>query len=458
LNPRSHQRRVCLSVCPHARGRTLKVDLPTRRWHEPVLSLAPPVFIPGFRLSPRACTGTQTQSRTRKPSNSGDPSRTLACRAPASSPRSRSQTCFGCFDLAVGDLHGVPSPRAGRDGRDRDVGACVPAADRRSEDPASGLVPEHLDAGQVRLDLLVNPLQCARADTHGQAAGSCVKLHRSRRALDRAHRPRTYDRRSGCCCTWPRRDAVRARRVLVAAVELLDVAGRSVDCPFQPVLLATTNQACPHGLAVHSRKRCVRTEAHRCRRRSRYVATSLADQNGPHASRATGCGKSGFATCLRVFCFEMPNVSASSWNPRRCVPCIYTQKSRLRTAPQESRAQSDLGLPAGPSHMTSQGTRVSPERGTRSLRCRRYFQSRQYPLPAEVSRVVSRLRCGKRCCHRLVPCDCGRNSAGLVQSLTRAVTDYPGAGTVIDSSDVKNTSFRLRRLIRSSGCSHPGQR
>ena len=36
--------------------------------------------------------------------------------------------------------------------------------------------------------------------------------------------------------------------------------------------------------------------------------------------------------------------------------------------------------------------------------------------------------------------------------------DYPGAGTVIDNSDVKKTSFRLRRLMRSSGCSHPGQR
>ena len=58
---------------------------------------------------------------------------------------------------------------------------------------------------------------------------------------------------------------------------------------------------------------------------------SLADQTGPHAKRATGCGKSRFRRCLRVFCFEMPKVSANSWNPRRCVPCIYTQETRLGT-------------------------------------------------------------------------------------------------------------------------------
>ena len=172
-------------------------------------------------------------------------------------PVDADQVRLGRFDLAVGDLHCVPLTRTGGDGRERDICPCVPAADRWPEDPAAGLVPQHLDAGSVRLNLVVNRLQCACADVHGQAAGRCMESHRKVRTLDRANAPRTYDRRSGCCCTSPRRDVGRARGVLVVAEELLDVAGRGVDRPFQPTLLATSNKTSPLGPAAHSRKRCV---------------------------------------------------------------------------------------------------------------------------------------------------------------------------------------------------------
>ena len=78
----------------------------------------------------------------------------LAASTPHPRRRGRSREAWSCvrLDLAVGDLHRVPLTRAGGGGRDRDVCALVPAADRRPEDPASVLVPEHLDAGSVLLD------------------------------------------------------------------------------------------------------------------------------------------------------------------------------------------------------------------------------------------------------------------------------------------------------------------
>ena len=98
-----------------------------------------------------------------------------------------------------------------------------------------------------------------------------------------------------------------------------------------------------HGQADSGNGR-IEGRTHRCRRRARYAATSRADHTGPHASRATGCGKSGRATCLRVFCLEMPNVSASSWNPRRCVPRICTEKSTLGNPPARvPHGAGDLG-------------------------------------------------------------------------------------------------------------------
>lgn len=63
---------------------------------------------------------------------------------------------------------------------------------------------------------------------------------------------------------------------------------------------------------------------------------SSADHTGPHARRATGCGNPTLVVCLRVFCFEMPNVSATSLNPSRCLACIHPKKTSVQLPTQVS--------------------------------------------------------------------------------------------------------------------------